>query len=882
MTGAARAADAVEELVDALTRDTAGAGDDAWAALLRENTQLVAFSRGDVLVRRNAVATHLDFLVDGDVDHEHLVAGRARDGVGHAQHPWLPIGWSGLTLRRHRVTVIGAGDGHVLRMPLAAWDELAETAPRLKAALVELTFRAAAAMLWEARGTSPTPPMAPSGADAGLPLAAAPEAGAVHDMYRRSACFSPLPAACRTWLADNSTIHRIPGGTQFLAEGTASDGLWLLLSGRAALRFRVSAEDTDEPVQTAVRYAVRSGTLLCWSAVTGTVPAPYDVEATRDTTVAHVPRAALAQLLAQRPAWLGAVLEQQLWQLRRYLLSTRTHDGTVPEDGGIAATEHLIEDSKPALPVNSRLYGVPHLLGNKLTRDDGFRRLYETQFEGTPAEQSVASLALDLLRDLERGHRFVAGLLSTYEAVARSDEEDPAELRRIASRYFRDALTHVPYVISGLEHLPDDGNCILIYNHMAYADDSILPNGFLFNPDSHFVSSVLMEPTYGDGLRIARTNDATEFWRADYYDRLEHIGVVTPESGWIDESPEEKRQRKEAFLAACEDVLASGRPFAIAPEGTITEEQSRTAVSPGPLKAGAFLMSARFASRPRIVPVALANFDEPAHRAVFSCVVKPSFTMAERGVDVDDRDAMQAFLADYREEFRGHVEEAIELAHAVQRPEADLDGIVTNLGDVDGVHEEFEFDVRALEHRAVRPPPSPTRTVFYGSSTFRLWPDLGDAVGVHDVVNLGFGGSTFEACRRYFERLVVPQSPARLVVYCGDNDLARGASAADVTEQFGALAEMVAAQLPATSCWFVSIKPSPGRRDVLGEVAAANDAIRARIDRLPRWSYVDWHRFLLDDQGQPSPALFTDDEIHVNEGGYGVLATLLRRELRRG
>jgi CRP-like cAMP-binding protein/lysophospholipase L1-like esterase len=850
-----------------------------WVELVRGLTEIRDVEPDEVLVRHHAVAEHLYFLVEGEVSYEHLVSGRPRERVSHDAHRWLPIGWSSVHLRRYRVTAVAATHGRVLCLPLTAWDELAARAPRLWAMLAEFTFRTAARMLWEARGTQPATSAPGASPASRLPLAVSPEPAAVQDMYQRSACFSALPTACRDWLSDHSTLYRAGEGVRILAEGAASEGLSLLTSGRAAMRFRVAAQDDGHGERIAVRHAVRSGTLLCWSAATETLPTPYDVEAVQDSTLAFVPREALAGLLEQHPAWLGAIFEQQLWQLRGYLLSTRTHYGHGSDDGGIGALRDIIEDSKPVLPVNSRLYGIPHLLENKLTRGDGFRRLYETHFEGDAAERSLASLALDLLRDLERGHRFFTGLQATYDAVVRDEERDAHDLRRIASRYFRDALTHVPYVIKGLEHLPDDGNCILIYNHMAYADDSVLPNGFLFNPDSHFVSSVLMEPKYGDGLRVARTNATTEFWRADYYDRLGHIGVVTPESGWRDETLEEKARRKQRFLASCEDALARGRPLAIAPEGTITEAESTTEQSPAPMKAGAFVMSARFASRPSIVPVALANFDRPAHRTVFSCVIKPPFTMEERSVDVDDRDSMQAFLVAYRGEFRDHVEEAIALAHHIQTPEAELDGLVTNLGRVDAVNEEFEHDVRTLEHRASTPAEGVRGTVFYGSSTFRMWDDLADQVGVPDVVNLGFGGSTFEACRHYFERLVVPYAPTRLVIYCGDNDLARGATAADVTAEFTAFDEMVTAHLPRTACWFVSIKPSPGRRQALGTVRRANAQIADRIERLAHWEYVDWHRYMVDERGMPNPHLFTADAVHVNEAGYGVLAALLRRVL---
>jgi lysophospholipase L1-like esterase len=532
----------------------------------------------------------------------------------------------------------------------------------------------------------------------------------------------------------------------------------------------------------------------------------------------------------------------------------------------------------PALPVNSPLLGVPYLLENYLTREEGFERLYRAHFTGTEAESAVASLALDITRELERSHRFFQAMQSTYQAVVDSHDLEPVELRKLSTRYFRDALTHVPYVISGTENLPDDPNCIFIYNHMAYAEDSILPNGFLFNPDSHFVSSIIMEPKYGDGLRVSRTNAITEFWRADYYGRLGHIGVATPDSGWLDETPEEKQQRKQAFLDECQDVLASGRPFAIAPEGTITEEDSATERSPGPLRAGAFLMSGTFPTRPRIVPVALANFDKPAYQALFSCVIKPSFSMEERGVDVEDPEALGRFLESYRAEFRSHVEEAIALAESIQEPEADLTGLITNLGEVDLVDEEFEYDVRALELGAAATRTQPP-TVFYGSSTIRMWPRLGESLGISDVVNLGFGGSTFEACRRYFERLVLPHQPSRLVLYCGDNDIARGASAEFVTDQFRQFAQMVRTYLPDCDCWFIAIKPSPGRMPYFDEMKLANELIEAEIAGRKRWRYIDWFPAMLDEAGVPDEQLFADDLVHVNGEGYARLAGLVRDAL---
>lgn len=253
--------------------------------------------------------------------------------------------------------------------------------------------------------------------------------------------------------------------------------------------------------------------------------------------------------------------------------------------------------------------------------------------------------------------------------------------------------------------------------------------------------------------------------------------------------------------------------------------------------------------------------------------------MAERGVDVNDRDAMTAFLGSHRREFRTSVQEAIALAEDVVRPDAALDGVVTNLGTVDVVHEEFEHDVRSLELRPTPPGLDGTPTVFYGSSTFRLWTGLGDDVGVPRALNLSFGGSTLEACRRYFQRIVSPHRPARIVLYAGDNDIGRGASAEDVIDLFHQLLETVKNSAPTTRCWFVSIKPSPGRDEFTDTIRAANAGVSAAIEHRDDWRYVDWFRYLLGPDGRANRQLFEPDELHVNEAAYAILARLLRDEL---
>src|ERR1700738_2088625 len=80
----------------------------------------------------------------------------------------------------------------------------------------------------------------------------------------------------------------------------------------------------------------------------------------------------------------------------------------------------------------------------------------------------------------------------------------------------------------------------------------------------------------------------------------------------------------------------------------------------------------------------------------------------------------------------------------------------------------YESEVQELERAADgrvngnRPP------VFYGSSSIRLWETLAEDFDPR-VLNLGFGGSTLEACDYFFARLVPPVHPRSLLIYAGDN-----------------------------------------------------------------------------------------------------------------
>ncbi|NJN19571.1 MAG: GDSL family lipase [Oscillochloris sp.] len=172
-------------------------------------------------------------------------------------------------------------------------------------------------------------------------------------------------------------------------------------------------------------------------------------------------------------------------------------------------------------------------------------------------------------------------------------------------------------------------------------------------------------------------------------------------------------------------------------------------------------------------------------------------------------------------------------------------------------------------------PPPGGATVFYGSSSLRLWTTLADDLAPWPVVNRAFGGSTLAACVHFFERLVPPCAPGALVFYAGDNDLGDGQNADMVIGSLQALLTRIDAQLPAIPVAFLAIKPSPARRALRPAIRQVNETAQRLLSARSRGLFIDTYYPMLQHDGEPCPALFADDGLHLSAAGYQLWAQIL-------
>ena len=169
--------------------------------------------------------------------------------------------------------------------------------------------------------------------------------------------------------------------------------------------------------------------------------------------------------------------------------------------------------------------------------------------------------------------------------------------------------------------------------------------------------------------------------------------------------------------------------------------------------------------------------------------------------------------------------------------------------------------------------------LFVGSSSIRLW-KLGKSFPDLKAINRGFGGSQIADSNHYIDQLVLKHQPRIVVLYAGDNDVARGKSPERVANDFARFVKLIHKPLPKTRILFIAIKPSLKRWNLVGKMKAANALIEKQCKANDRLQYIDIFTPMLGDDGKPKPNLFAKDDLHLNPTGYKLWAGVLRPYLK--
>jgi lysophospholipase L1-like esterase len=195
--------------------------------------------------------------------------------------------------------------------------------------------------------------------------------------------------------------------------------------------------------------------------------------------------------------------------------------------------------------------------------------------------------------------------------------------------------------------------------------------------------------------------------------------------------------------------------------------------------------------------------------------------------------------------------------------------------------DRFEAAIQKFEAADKLNPPVKGGIVFYGAGAIGRWnleESFPDLKGV--AVNRGFGGSELVEQTRYASRVIIPRAPRVVVLYPGENEIARGLPAETVGVGFRQFYEAIHAALPNTRIVLIGLRPVPYRWQFIDEIRKANTIIRPFCETHPNCVYVDVHPDLIGRDGKPKTDLLADGREHMNAEGYKIWSRLVRPYLQ--
>lgn len=177
-------------------------------------------------------------------------------------------------------------------------------------------------------------------------------------------------------------------------------------------------------------------------------------------------------------------------------------------------------------------------------------------------------------------------------------------------------------------------------------------------------------------------------------------------------------------------------------------------------------------------------------------------------------------------------------------------------------------------------PPKSGMVLFIGSSTFTNWKTVDIAFPDKNVLNRAYGGSGLGHLIRDY-KVFTAYKPRQIVIYCGENDLAGGKTAAyEVFENFKKFYGLVRRELPTVEILYCAMKPSPSRWHLRAKYIYGNQLIKDFLANQPRADFVSCWDAMLGADARPDSSLFGSDLLHMNSKGYAIWTRMLGPKLR--
>ena len=192
----------------------------------------------------------------------------------------------------------------------------------------------------------------------------------------------------------------------------------------------------------------------------------------------------------------------------------------------------------------------------------------------------------------------------------------------------------------------------------------------------------------------------------------------------------------------------------------------------------------------------------------------------------------------------------------------------------------FQYEINRFAEKDAIQKPSDSCILFVGSSSIRKWNDLEIVFSPLPVVNRGFGGSTFPELIYYADELIFSYNPSTILIYEGDNDQ-YFLKPREILECACYLEELIHSRLPNSKLYFLSVKPSPTRRDKIKNSIETNKYLELLTEAKENTYYINVWDFMFDEYSKIRGDLFLKDSLHLNDKGYEIWYEIISEQLKK-
>lgn len=192
----------------------------------------------------------------------------------------------------------------------------------------------------------------------------------------------------------------------------------------------------------------------------------------------------------------------------------------------------------------------------------------------------------------------------------------------------------------------------------------------------------------------------------------------------------------------------------------------------------------------------------------------------------------------------------------------------------------WQKEIDAFVETDLRETPPEHPALFVGSSSFRMWENLRADFPKINLINRGFGGSHLEDIIHFAPQTILPYNPKIVVIYAGDNDIADGKTVERVFANYKTLVALISNSFPKARIVFVSVKPSPSRREFWGKFQQLNALVKAETLMNKRLGFADIWKPMLTASGDAREELYLPDRLHMKPAGYEIWREVLSEYLK--